>query len=471
MGDFNNDGVQDLAVTSDTGDTVSVLLGNHDGTFQAQRQYPVGAAPIDIAVGDFNGDGIFDLAIANADSNNVGILLGNGDGSFKAQVTYPAGRSPSSVATGDLNSDGKLDLVTANNQGVSVLLGNGDGMFQAETEYPAGSASHAVALSDLNGDGVLDVASATDDNTVAVLLGNGDGTLQTAVTYPASGNNILDISFGDLNGDGVPDVVVPNFDSNSMYVLLGSVTQTATATLSPVAPVGTGTHQAQAQYAGDAFNSASSSSTVALTATPRQTGLSFVVSANPVIAGQSVTLTAMLSGYSYQSFTTTGEPVTFYSGSAALGSAPLNSNGQANFVTSSLPAGADSLTAQYAGDGNFTAASSNVVMLVVNAAPASFTITPSPSSETVSRGVLGGFVLTVKSVNGFGGMVSLSCSGGPTGSYCLNLPMNVSLQRGTAYALSGIFFPKKSAPGTYTITFTGNSGNSTSAATAKFTVK
>lgn len=101
---------------------------------------------------------------------------------------------------------------------------------------------------------------------------------------------------------------------------------------------------------------------------------------------------------------------------------------------------------------------------------APFTITPTPSKETIYRGVLGGFLLTLKSLTGFKGEVTLSCSGGPPGSYCANLPKAVYLN-GTAYALSGIFFPKNSAPATYTITFTGMSGSLRSQATATFTVK
>ena len=99
-----------------------------------------------------------------------------------------------------------------------------------------------------------------------------------------------------------------------------------------------------------------------------------------------------------------------------------------------------------------------------------FTITPIPSSETVYRGVLGAFILQLNSVNGFKGNVTLSCSGGPAGSKCADLPQIVPLNR-TAYAISGILFPMNTTPATYTITFTGVSGPLTNTATAKFTVK
>ena len=99
-----------------------------------------------------------------------------------------------------------------------------------------------------------------------------------------------------------------------------------------------------------------------------------------------------------------------------------------------------------------------------------FTITPEPGAETVSRGVVGGFLLKLQSVDGFNGNVKLSCSGGPAGSYCVDFPMTVKVN-GTDYAVSGILFPKNSNPGTYLITFTGVSGSLTVKATATFTVK
>jgi hypothetical protein len=98
-----------------------------------------------------------------------------------------------------------------------------------------------------------------------------------------------------------------------------------------------------------------------------------------------------------------------------------------------------------------------------------FTITATPPVETIRRGNLAGFILTLKSVNGFNGSVTLSCSGGPAGTHCIDFPMKVNVH-GTAYAVSGILFPKNTTPGTYVVTFKGVSGSLTHTATAKFTV-
>jgi hypothetical protein len=73
-----------------------------------------GFEPYGVAAGDFNGDRISDLAVANYNSNTVSVLLGKGDGSFQPAVSYPVGSNPESVAVGDSNGDGIPDLAVAN---------------------------------------------------------------------------------------------------------------------------------------------------------------------------------------------------------------------------------------------------------------------------------------------------------------------------------------------------------------------
>src|SRR5579864_1224920 len=106
------DGKTDLAVACIPSGSVSILLGNGDGTFQPAVNYNPGAWPLSLAAGDFNGDGKLDLA--TADTDGISIFLGKGDGTFRhAPVDFAPGGSPLFVAVGDFNSDGRPDLAVA----------------------------------------------------------------------------------------------------------------------------------------------------------------------------------------------------------------------------------------------------------------------------------------------------------------------------------------------------------------------
>jgi hypothetical protein len=186
----------------------TVLLGNGDGTFTASSSSPqTGYEPAGIAAGDFNGDGILDLAVSNLNGGNpdpgsVTVLLGSGDGTFMPTAQSPVtGALPLSIAVGDFNGDGKADLVTgdAGSNTATVLLGNGDGTFAAPLNPPAGTNSLFVAVGDFNGDGLPDLAAANNTpNTVTVLLTQETLTATATVTGispKGSGQHFVDASY------------------------------------------------------------------------------------------------------------------------------------------------------------------------------------------------------------------------------------------------------------------------------------
>jgi hypothetical protein len=129
VGDLNGDNKLDLVVANYSDNSISVLLGKGDGAFTASADAPmtVGRSPDAVAIGDLNGDGKADLFVANYDDSSVTVLLGNGDGTFAAAPNTPfaVGEQPRSIAIGDLNGDGALDLIVANfgdtSKSVSVL--------------------------------------------------------------------------------------------------------------------------------------------------------------------------------------------------------------------------------------------------------------------------------------------------------------------------------------------------------------
>ena len=220
-GDFNGDGRTDLAVTcgsyfSGIG-SVSVLLGNGDGTFRPAVQYAVGSDPNAIVAGNFGGDGHLDLATANLVDDTISVLLGKGDGTFQPQATYAVGPSPQSLVAGNFRGESRSDLVVADAGGVQLLLSNGDGTFQPAETLDGGSDGPLVA-GDFNVDGHLDLANAS-----GVFLGNGDGTFRPLIPFTGANGYGL-AGDGDFNGDGKLDLV---FESNgnqsgSVSVLLGN---------------------------------------------------------------------------------------------------------------------------------------------------------------------------------------------------------------------------------------------------------
>jgi uncharacterized protein (TIGR03437 family) len=175
-----------------------------------------------VAVGDFNQDGRQDLAVANLAGNSVTVLLGNGAGGFIAAPGSPfaVGAAPASVAARDVNGDGRLDLAVANSGGntVTVFLGDGAGGFAEATGSPfaVGSKPVAVAVVDFNGDGAPDlVALNSGSSNVTVISGSG-----AAVAGPfAVGANPVALAVADFNGDGKPDFAVVNGDGSVTAIL------------------------------------------------------------------------------------------------------------------------------------------------------------------------------------------------------------------------------------------------------------
>ncbi len=280
VADVNGDGKSDLVIANYTGNSVSILLGNGDGTFTAPTTYATGTHPEAVSVADFNGDGKPDLVVANNGSGTISVLSGVGDGTFRTQATLATGSYPDAISVADLNGDGKADLIVGNygDSTISVLTGDGNGAFQPRATYSAGAAwplsivaadfngdgetdvvvttiygSHASAAvfqgdgtgallpahfsigglvpgifytansgltADFNGDGKPDLAYAYGPGVVSVLPGNGNGAALSA--QYAVGTDPRSITTADFNGDGKADLVVANAGSNTLSILPGN---------------------------------------------------------------------------------------------------------------------------------------------------------------------------------------------------------------------------------------------------------
>lgn len=260
--DLNNDGRLDVAfghqIACFTAPCriargITVMLGNGDGSFQAAREIDIGTETARIAVGDFNRDGIRDLAIASSQARLV-LLRGVGDGGFVQQPTLPLiegntlGMDATDVDVADFNGDGLEDLVVAvalNGSRTAVLTGNGDGTFRMPplliTE-PNLLIPQYQAVGDFNGDGLADLALALGNGSsglMEILNGNGDGTFQAPIRYfvPPDRSSVGTVSIiaAQLTSDGKPDLVLGvGGASPSTAILLNTTGTTPPAT--PAAP-------------------------------------------------------------------------------------------------------------------------------------------------------------------------------------------------------------------------------------------
>ncbi|HEX3743424.1 MAG TPA: FG-GAP-like repeat-containing protein [Bryobacteraceae bacterium] len=233
IADLNGDGRPDLAVAGFgrqgaglPGPNVWILLGNGDGTFGTPTSFNTNYFAMSMAVGDFNRDGIPDLAVESY-SINVSILLGRGDGTFNTPVDYPAGgvvglySGQTTIAAGDFNGDGLIDiinLVRSNTPNgnfydkLALLPGHGDGTFGTAILYstdPGGNSSY-LAVGNLQATVCTEVdTDGHGTNVASIAAGNGSaggpGVLQTPYRYigmaPEAGIIVVKTTFD------TPDVV------------------------------------------------------------------------------------------------------------------------------------------------------------------------------------------------------------------------------------------------------------------------
>jgi type II secretory pathway component GspD/PulD (secretin) len=273
---LRSNGILDLVAANENANTISVFLGNGNGTFNSRTDISVGNMPVALATADFNGDGKPDIAVVNQKDNTVQILFGNGDGTFTTGPLLTTGNEPTAIVTADFNTSNAFPGLAVTNfkdNTVSVFLNNGTGQFApAPTPtFATGTGPQAIASADFNNDGIPDLAVVNEtDNTVSVYLGNGNGTFKSAAsvnttgTTPTSivaaafttsgnidfavtdqdlasvdiflgngngtfaagvsystGNEPTALVTGDFNGDGIPDLITANYSDNTISVLLG----------------------------------------------------------------------------------------------------------------------------------------------------------------------------------------------------------------------------------------------------------
>jgi len=455
VADVNGDGKPDIVVASLGGGTngkglVGILLGNGDGTFRPVVTYDSnGLGTSAVAVADVNGDGKVDLLVANqcnltcpdlSPDGSLSVLLGNGDGTFQPAVTYDAGNGTTTdLAVGDMNGDGKLDVLVIDGctvfsllcepaSSVGILLGNGDGTFQPLSALlrTGGALASSGTLADVNGDGKLDALVA--NGFAAVFLGKGDGTLQPPTQFLSEYGGSGGLAIGDVNQDGKLDIVMSvscgpaSFcPAGGVNVLLGNGNGTFQSPIFfPASPTSAGL-STLADLNGDGkldmlvstcMDEQCVQGAVAVLLNVSPTTIALDASPNPEFGTQTVTFSATVTPQGNGVPTGT---VTLFDGTASLASVPLQANGTAVFATSSLAFGSHYITAVYNGDKNFGRSMSPRLTQAVE--DFGFTIL-SPTSQTVARGQSAVYDGSVSQLGPFTQSVSFSCTGAPANSTC-----------------------------------------------------
>lgn len=408
VADLNGDGKWDLAVASNSANKATVLLGNGDGTFQAGVPYNTGAGPAGITIADFNGDNKPDLATANLggfSNSSISILIGNGNGTFQDAVHIDLGTRTTDLVARDLDGDTKQDLIVVgvDIDAILVLMGNGNGTFQGQVSYgTGGNEPQHLDLADFNGDGKVDVVAvnANIPSSFSIFRGVGNGTFLAGANTPSRNQSWAPIA-GDFDANGKPDLAIANNFFDVVDVFLNSPTvfpvkilatqgvavtaqvalltdydtsktassftatinwgdgTSATAGTVTANPAGgfnlmgthtyaaPGTFNVNIEVVDNNNNFARGTGTATVKATTTTTVSSSV---NPSDFGQSVTFTATVTA----SAGTPEGTVQFKDNGSDLGTAvSLNGSGIATFGTASLTVGTHTITAEYSGATGF----------------------------------------------------------------------------------------------------------------------
>jgi hypothetical protein len=423
LGDFTGNGRLDVATPTTNG--VAVLLNNGNGTLGPPSTFATDRIPRSVAAGDFNGDGKLDLVTANYTSglgSSMSVLMGNGDGTFQPARNLATGASIAEV--GDFNHDGKLDIVTVPeniNGSIRVLLGNGDGTFQSPLSYAAGPSPYAVAVGDFNGDGFPDLAVANNPgsgatSTVAVLLSAADWSAPQASSFAvngfpsptmagAAGNFTVTVKYADGTTDTNYNGTVLFSSSDPQAVLPAAYTFTS-------ADAGVHTFGATLKTAGAQSITATDLTTGMVSGTDAGITVNAAAASTLSVSGFPSPTTAGVAG----SFTVTardpyGNIATGYPGTLHFTSSDPQAVLPANYTFTASDAGVHRFSATLKTAGTQSITATDTTTASITATDAAIAVNPAEAYQfiiTAPTSVTAGtrFTLTVKVEDAYGNVVT-----------------------------------------------------------------
>jgi hypothetical protein len=231
VGDINNDKYLDILTANFDTDTVSILLGDRDGTFSSLWLFFMGqdSAPSSITLADFDSDNCLDIVITYDGLGNLCVYLGDGSGSFRTSMTYSFGSTsqPYYAIVADFNHDNRMDIAVAvfGNDEVVICFGYGNGSFQVARNFSTGFSSHplGLAVGDFNNDTQLEIVVALwGTGQIAILTQYFAADFATQTTYSTgSAPQPYSVAIGDLNHDNRSDIVVANSGTDNLNIIFG----------------------------------------------------------------------------------------------------------------------------------------------------------------------------------------------------------------------------------------------------------
>jgi hypothetical protein len=402
LADMNGDGILDIAVSTDSAVSgsvfwnVGIFFGDpvHPGQFLALENLNLGLANVYTPlVADFNQDGLNDLAVLTATNGASIVSIFFADplhpGQFIAGGTYSTSSGDVAELLGDFNGDGLPDILS----GSTLLLNQPahPGSFSSVPSNESAGAFYAgFVVADLNGDGTSDLIGLTNFYFQIEHIGGGylvPGSATSLISDPgnpgqftASGtyslgtfdyDSLATAMATDINGDGQPDFIAAPYEGD-VTIALGA--QVATLSLPNTVVPGSGISSLQATYSGDAHYQPSSSPITPIAPSALPTTNQLTASSTNIIVGAPITFTASIQA----SLPTPTGSVAFYDGASVLCTVALDAGGQAT-CDATLGVGGHTVVSAFLGEGVYLSSTSTPLNVVVNVASPQGILTASPN--------------------------------------------------------------------------------------------
>jgi hypothetical protein len=412
VADFNDDHRLDIAANDISGPamlpgTLLLSFGNGDGTFQSPVLLALSThTPTGIAAADLDGDGLVDLVVSDfgvppsvnlVTPGAIYILLQQRDGSFLQSTTLNVVPHPGPVLVADLNGDGHPDIAALYGapSEVMVYLGQGGASFSSPNQFPVLALPNGFVTGSFANSNAADIVTADlGANAISVLVNQGGDSLDLAssmnpslISQPVTLTATVRPKF---SGSGPPSGSVIFSDGNTTLGTF-SVNSSGSASLTTNFS-SAGRHSLLAVFSGNGglVTASARLNQVVDQATPSVTITSSV---SPSFAGHPVAFSITVSAGGAGPVPTGNVDVT--SDGSVVFSGTLDGTGKVSFTTTALPAGADVVTAHYAGDSNYPSVVSSPFNQTVSQNTDTTTLTVAPNPSVFGQSV--NFTATVTS--------------------------------------------------------------------------